>query len=183
MKIIALLFLAAAASAQQQVQVVGGPATQQVLVVSGSNIIAVCEALSTVTTGLRAATSVAISAVSKANPAVVTSTAHGFDTNSRPKVTISGATGTGWTAINATWTATIIDADTFSIPIDSSAFGTLAGTVVFTTTAPRKTMAEWSVRRLAYDGSNNLIWTGWLNGTSSMNQLCSNASSTTLNQQ
>lgn len=181
---LAVIFLAAvAAFGQQSVQVVNGPATQQVYVFSGSNVIAICEAQSTVTTGLRAATKVAISAVSKAGAAVVTSTAHGFDLNSRPKVTITGATGTGWTAINATWTATVIDANTFSIPIDSSGFGTLAGTVVFTTTAPRSTMPEWSVKRLAYDASNYLIFTGWLNGVNSMSQKCSEANSTTLNQQ
>jgi hypothetical protein len=183
MKITALLFLAVAAFGQQQMQVVSGPATQQVYLYSGSNVIAICEALSTVTNGQRAATSVAISAVSKAAAAVVTSTAHGFAVSSRPKVTISGATGTGWTGINAAWTATVIDADTFSIPIDSSGFGTLAGTVVFTTTAPRSTMPEWSVQRFAYDGSSNLIWTGWLNGTAAKNQQCSEGSSTTLNQQ
>jgi hypothetical protein len=183
MKTIALVFLAAVAFAQTPVQVVGGPATQRVLVVTGSNVTAICEALSVVTTGPRAAIKVAISGVSKAAAAVVTSAAHGFDANSRPQVTISGATGTGWTGINGTWTATVTGVDTFTIPVNSAGFDVLAGTVIFTTTAPRKSVAEWSVQRLAYDGANNLIWTGWLNGTSAKNQACTNASSTTLNQQ
>jgi hypothetical protein len=130
---------------------------------------------------------VAISGVSKANPAVVTSTGHGFPVVSssanRPSITISGATGTGWTGINAAWTATVIDANTFSIPINSVGFGTLAGTVTFTTTAPRTTVAEWAVKKLGYDGSNNLIWVGWLGGNSGYSAKCSDATLTTNNQQ
>src|SRR4051812_9241759 len=71
-------------------------ATQQVYILSGSNVTAICESPSTQTYGLRTQTRVAISAVSKANPGIVTSVGHGFDTGGRPKVTISGATGTGW---------------------------------------------------------------------------------------
>lgn len=175
MKLFALLFVAGLAFGQ--------PATQKVYTMSGGNLIAVCEAMSTVTNGARAATSVAISGVTKAAAAVVTSAGHGFAISSRPTVTITGATGTGWTGINAAWTATVIDVDTFSIPIDSTGFGVLAGTVVFKTTAPRSTMPEWSVMRLAYDVGNNLIWSGYLNGTAAMNQKCSEGSSTTLNQQ
>lgn len=186
MKLAVFLF-ASIGFAQMPVQVIGGQATQQSMVLSGSNVIAICEALSTTTTGLRPQTQVAVSAVSKANPGVVTSVGHGFDVKARPKVTISGATGTGWvsgaTTINGTFTATVIDADTFSIPVDTTGNGTLAGTVVFTTTGPRKSQPEWSVRRLAYDASNNLVFVGWLNGSSAMNQKCSDASSTTLNQQ
>lgn len=159
----------------------GPPMTgyQQVFNYTGTNLTSVCTAQSRVTNGPRASTFVAISAVSKANPAVVTSTGHGFALSARPQVTISGATGTGWTAINATFTATVIDADTFSIPVDSSGFGTLAGTVRFTTTAPRSTVAEWSVQLFAYS-SSTLIWKGYLNGNAALNSKCSDAASTTL---
>lgn len=156
-------------------------AVQKVYVVSGSSTVAICTALSQDPS--RVNNVVAISAVSKANPAVVTSTGHGFDTNSRPQVRISGATGTGWTGINDTWTATVIDANTFSIPIDSTGFGTLGGTVTFTTTAPRKTVSEWSVQKIAYDGSGNAIWSGWLAGATAYRQKCSDATSTTVVQQ
>jgi len=77
-------------------------------------------------------TSKSISAISKANPAVVTSTGHGLVIGSHPGVTITGATGTGWTAVNRLWYATVIDANTFSIPVDSTGFGTLGGTITFT---------------------------------------------------
>lgn len=158
-------------------------AVQKVPVLSGNNTVALCYAQAVVTTGTRAATRVSISSVSKASPAVVTSTTHGFDTHSRPSVTISGATGTGWSAINATHVATVINANTFSIPVDSSGFGTLGGTVVFTTTAPRTVMPEWAVQLFSYDGSNNVVWIGWLNGTTGYVSKCSEATSTTVNAQ
>lgn len=156
----------------------------KVLNYSGSNLASTCISRSYEgPNSPRSRIQVAISAVSKANPAVVTSTGHGFPTSARPTVTISGATGTGWTGINATWTATVVDANTFSIPIDSTGFGTLAGTVVFVTTAPRTTVGEWAVQKFAYDGSNNLVWVGWLAGSSGYASKCSDASSTTNNQQ
>lgn len=158
----------------------------QVLGYSGSNLTYTCTARSDEGVNTpRSRISVSISAISKANPAVVTSTGHGFPTNSRPSITIGGATGTGWTAVNAAWTATVVDANTFSIPVDTTGATGAApgGTITFTTTAPRTTVAEWSVKKLAYDGSNNLIWVGWLSGSSGYNSKCSDATSTTNNQQ
>ncbi len=178
----AFALAASVASAQQSVSIVTEP-DQQVLNYTGSLLTSACYAKSTLTIGPRASTYVAISGISKAAAAVVTSTGHGFAVSSRPQVTISGATGTGWTGVNATWTATILGADTFSIPIDSQAFGTLAGTIVFVTTAPRSTMYEWKVQKLVYDTSNLLIWTGWLGGSPAYTWRCSDASSTTLKQQ
>jgi hypothetical protein len=183
MKLMSLLFVCAAFALAQD-----GPNTnptegppmigyEQVFNYTGANLTSVCTARATLDTRNR--TAVSISAVSKANPAIVTSTGHGFAVSARPQVTISGATGTGWTAINATFTATVIDADTFSIPVDSSGFGTLAGTVRFTTTAPRSTVAEWSVQLFAYS-SSTLIWKGYLNGNAALSSKCSDAASTTL---
>ena len=186
MKIATLLLAAAALAlplfAQQSISIITEP-TQMVLNYTATLLTSTCTARSIVTTGPRASTKVAITTVSKASAAVVTSTAHGFAASSRPSVTVSGATGTGWTAINASWTATVTGADTFTIPIDSTTFGTLAGTVVFTTTAPRAGVPEWQVKKYAYDGSSNLIWTGWLGGTPAFNWKCSDAGSTTLQQQ
>lgn len=189
MKIAILLLVATCASAQTIVNQTDGPppnAWEKVYGYSGSDLIYICQALSVVTSGIRSTTSVSISAVSKANPGVVTSTAHGFAISVRPKVTISGATGTGWVSgantINGTFTATVIDADTFSIPVDTSGNGTLAGTVIFTTTAPRSAMPEWSVQKFAYT-AGALIWSGWLNGTSANTSKCSEAAGSTVQQQ
>lgn len=192
MKLVALLFAASLAFAQQAVTITDDPpltADQYVFGYTGTNLIYQCIAKSIVTTGLRASTTVAISTISKANPAVVTSAGHGFSISSRPSVTIGGATGTGWTAVNATFSVTVIDANTFSlyspagVALDSTGFGTLAGTVIFSTTAPRTTMYEWAVKKLVYDGSNNLIWIGWLAGSTFMQARCSDATSTTIQQQ
>lgn len=180
MKKIALLCIGAfACLAQTPVTVTTCPfggACSHSYIYSGSNLVADCMA-QTFSESVIRKTPFAISAVSKANPAVVTATGHGFPLIGQlPLVTITGATGTGWTGINATWTATIIDANTFSIPIDSSGFGTLAGTVTFTTSAPRLNQAEWAVKMFAYDGSNNLVLQGWLGSTSAITNKCSDAS-------
>lgn len=161
------------------------PAFTKVYVPNGTNqTIAICISRAVSTTGQRAATKVAISAISKASPAVATSVAHGIPLSNRPSVTISGATGTGWvTGINGTFVATPIDADTFSVPVDSSGFGTLAGTVVFTTTGARLSVAEWAVQKIVYDGSGNVIGQPWLGGVSSPTQRCSDATSTAVQQQ
>lgn len=150
---------------------------------------------------------IAISAISKANPGIVTSAGHGFpistsSTNTalmeRPEVRISGATGTGWvTNINATFTAVVIDVDTFSLysqagtALDTSGYGTLAGTVVFKTTAPRETIYEWAVKKFAYDPALNFKQSTWLTGkgsppaigSSQYSSRCSDISSAVLNQQ
>ncbi len=180
-----IAILAALCHAQTEVRVseVEPPANQYVFGYSGTNLIYVCKAISFQSTGQRAGTFVAISGVSKAAAAVVTSAGHGFAISSRPKVTISGATGTGWTAINAVWVATVIDANTFSIPINSSGFGTLAGTVLFSTTGPRSTMPEWSVQQLVYDGTPLLIWKGWMNGSAGYVSKCSEAATASIQRQ
>lgn len=187
MRSLALLFLSFALYGQQVVNQVDGPpaagstgSLQVVNVINGSNYtIGICWSPSVLTT--RANTFISISAISKANPAVITSTGHGIHASTRPLITISGATGTGWaTGINGANVATVIDANTFSVPVDSSGFGTLAGTVVFVTTGPRTTIAEWSARKYLYDGSNNLINRSWLNGTSGYTSKCSDVTSTSI---
>lgn len=116
-------------------------------------------------------TTVAISAVSNASPAVMTATGHGFALGSRPQVTITGFT-VGWLTANGTWTATVVDANTFSIVLDSTAFGALSGTPIFSTTAPRSTVAEWAIRLMKYDASGNLIGQFWMGGNMSLVNLC-----------
>lgn len=66
-----------------------------------------------------------VTSISNANPAVVTLTAHGFGDQQR--VTIAGVTG--MTQANGTWTITWLSANTFSIPLDSTALSAAAGTI------------------------------------------------------
>jgi len=67
----------------------------------------------------------AITAVTVANPCVITVSAHGLSTGQN--VTISGVTGGSFTpAINGTFPATVLTANTFSVPVsrnDSTAVG------------------------------------------------------------
>jgi len=74
---------------------------------------------------------VSISAATNASPVEFTSTAHGLVNGNT--VTISGATGT-WVSVNGTFVATKTGDDTFTIPIDSTLFGALAGTLIFDAT-------------------------------------------------
>lgn len=175
MKRITIIMALAAALARAQSD------DTQVFGYSGTDLVYICYAKSVVTTGQRAATYVAISGVSKAAAAVVTSAAHGFPAGSRPQVTISGATGTGWTGINGTWTATVTGVDTFTIPVNSTGFDVLAGTVLFKTTAPRTVMYEWKVKKFVYTATV-LDWAGWMVAPA-YNQRCSDAAVATTNQQ
>ena len=154
-----------------------GSAIQTVFIYSGSTVIAQCWSPSRPTKLLPRTATVAISTISKASAAIVTSTGHGLSLLTRPSVILSGATGTGWTGVNATWTATVLSADTFSIPIDSSGFGTLGGTIVFTTTAPRQTVAEWSVQLFL---GSPISSKAWLGGSQSFGSKCSDVTSTTV---
>lgn len=186
MKLIILLLACVAVAFSQEGPIVSlseGPPVypyQLVLGYTGTNLIYVCYARTISTTGFRAATQVSITAASNASPVSFTSTGHGFNASSRPKVTISGATG-NWTPINGTFTATITGANTFTIPVDSTTFGALTGTIVFTTTAPRTTVAEWAVQQFAYDGSNNVISKVWLNGSTGLSAKCSDATNSATN--
>jgi hypothetical protein len=72
-------------------------------------------------------TTKAITAATNANPAVLTSANHGFAVGDKIRLNISGATG-NWAPINgATVAITVINANTFSVPVDSTTFGALTG--------------------------------------------------------
>ena len=190
MKTLLLLLTAAIAFAQEGPNTnptAGPPMTswQQVNGYTGTDIIYICFARSLVQS--RSANApLTISAASNAAAVVFTSTGHGFPIPTqlvvRPTITIKGGTG-NWTAINHTFTATIIDANSFSIPVDSTAFGALTGTITFTTTAPRLNFAEWAVELFTYDASHNNLGSVWLGGNTGLAQKCSDATSTTLNVQ
>lgn len=72
----------------------------------------------------------AVSAATNANPVVLTSTAHSFPTGTGVTLTFSGFTG-AWTSLNGAQAITVIDANTFSVAINSTAFGALTGSPVY----------------------------------------------------
>jgi hypothetical protein len=80
-----------------------------------------------VTAPVAIATALTITAASNAAAAKMTCAGHLLATGNL--VTISGFTG-GWTGCNGTFSATYVDASNFTIPVDSTAFGALAGSPV-----------------------------------------------------
>jgi len=75
--------------------------------------------------------SISITSATNANPVVFTVAAgHGFATGEGPVITISGGTG-AWTVVNGSFVATILSPTTFSIAVNSTAIGAVAGTIVY----------------------------------------------------
>ena len=83
--------------------------------------------------------SVPLTAATNANPVQFTAVSNGLDPGKNqglglpssigPQITISGGTG-AWAAVNGTWPATKVDADHFTIPVNTTALGTVSGTLV-----------------------------------------------------
>jgi hypothetical protein len=192
-KRLALLLTATALFSQEGPNVnptIGSPmrGTEQILYYTGTNLSYRCLAWS----NQIIAHTFPVTAASNANPVSFTSTAHGFDYQSGntgfPTIDIVGGTG-AWAAINGLWKITPTGANTFTIPVDSTAFGAFQTTIIFKTQAPRTTQPVWAIQNLVYDGSNNLIWMGWAgnpggagssagsSGSSAMNFVCANRAS------
>lgn len=89
-----------------------------------------------------AAATANITVITNANPAVITIVGHGFQTGQT--VTIAGAASTLGAAINGARVITVLTADTFSIPVDTTATSSYGGTGA--TAAGRTLYFEW------YDG-------------------------------
>lgn len=171
-------FLTAQQSVNQADGPPSGPAMQSVYIYSGTAVIAICWSPSAPVTQIgssiaRITRNISITAATNASAAALTVTTHGFSLSSLPSITIKGATG-NWAPINGTFIATPTDANTFTIPVDSTSFGALTGTVTFITTAPRTTIAEWAVQIFKYTGSQ-VNFKGWLGGAQGFNQTCPTA--------
>jgi len=144
------------------------PYTQVQDYAGGTNVVYIGLARSTQRTN----TTLAVTSLSAAAAAVITSVAHGL--NSDNVVTISGATG-DWAALNGAHIITVTGVDTFTIAVNTSAYsGTFAGSV--TTYAPRTSAAIWAIQKLYYSGDNviRMAWAAW---TSAENQIWDNRAS------
>jgi hypothetical protein len=97
---------------------------------------------------------ITVTGVSNANPAVVTATAHGIHPDFNPEVIVTGGTG-AWVAFNGTHRVTVINANSFSIPVNTTSLGAVAGTLVFTTKVPLTSQKGWLVMRFMKDSSGN----------------------------
>lgn len=106
---------------------------------------------------------ISVSAASNANPVSFTANAHGFDYQAQATVTpvicITGATG-NWTPINGCFAATPTSANAFTIPVDSTTFGALTGTLVVLTRSPLVSSPVWAITKNVYSGSS-ILWSGW----------------------
>lgn len=186
--ILASVLVARAQNPGAPVNVSQGPPPvgyQSLLYYTGSNLQYVCLAASDQINEQE----ITVTAASNANPVSFTATAHGFDYQSGattlPAIKITGGT-VNWTPINGVWVATPTSANAFTIAVNSTGFGALTGTLTVTTRAPLTTKSYWSVQKLVYDGSSNLIGTFWGStpggagstaltaGGVAMNKICAN---------
>ena len=72
-----------------------------------------------------------VASATNANPVVLTVTGgHQFPTSSTFNLTFVGATG-NWTPLNGVQTITVLSATTFSVPINSTSFGSLTGSLAY----------------------------------------------------
>jgi len=159
--ILAVLLLCGSAFAQQEVKISQAPenaAFTQIFHFTGTNLDYICTAQA-----LQQPSQITITTASNANPVSFTATAHGIYYSAsgvvaKPVIFISGASG-GWASINGTFIATPTGANSFTIPIDSTAFGAWgAQSVVVTTKAALTTKAVWAVQSLVPDASGNTVF-------------------------
>jgi len=167
------LLLHAALFAQPPLQTIPGDpngATQSAKFYDANgNLQYKCEASS-----LQKLSLVTVSAASNANPASFTATSHGFYYSStsaaKPVVFISGGTG-NWAGVNGMWIATVTGANTFTIPVDSSAFGSFTGqSLTIVTRAPKTSQGVWRIHFYSYDANGNPEWDGWPSASNGSNQ-------------
>lgn len=113
-----------------------------------------------------------VASYSKANPGVVTVNGHGLlDDNIVIVVDGSGS----WAAVNGNRIITRIDANSFSIAINTTAFtGTFAGKIY--TRAPQTSKAIWSIKK-QYISSSNIIRTSYANGNAAQDKIWDNRAS------
>jgi hypothetical protein len=112
-------------------------------------------------------TTIVVSSPTAASSLSFTATAHNLGDYTNlpnliisPIVMVSGFTG-AWSPANGVWAATITSANAFTIPVNSSGFGAVAGTPTVTTYCPRLNNLVWAIQQLFYDGSNNFIGSAW----------------------
>lgn len=135
---------------------------------SGANLIYACFSPSfqpSLKIPTKPPSTITISAASNANPVSFTATAHGFGdfvtlgATSTPVVKITGYTG-NWAVLNGVWSVVVTSANAFTIAVDSSGFGAVTGTAVFTTYSPLWNQPVWSIQAFVYSGAN-AVFSGW----------------------
>ena len=111
-----------------------------------------------------------IASIATGNPTVITtSQPHGLQIGSTAPVTISGVSGNFASTINTTLTATIIDATTFSVPVNTTLSFQVAsistGNPCTVTTVAPHGLAAGTTTGLTINGINGGSFAGTINGT------------------
>jgi hypothetical protein len=161
-----LLFASVCFAQSQNVRISQSPADDAFTVIThftAGNPDYVCKARSTQNISV-----VTVSAISNANPGIMTATGHGFYYNSSGPVAqhfaafISGLTG-NWLPLNGLHTLYASSADALTTDVDTSTFGAVTGTIVVSTRAPNTKAKVWAVQSLGFDGSSpaNPVLQAW----------------------
>jgi hypothetical protein len=107
---------------------------------------------------------ITVTTASNAAACVITAASHGLQNDNA--VTISGFTG-GWAGANGTHKITVVDANSFSVPVNSAAFGPYgAQAPTVTSTAPRTNALIWSLQRIYYTAGGSVERTAYAGGSS-----------------
>ncbi len=89
---------------------------------------------------------ITVSAISNANPGVMTAASHGlyYSATATQKIVvfISGLTG-NWTPLNGTHVLVPASSSTLTTDVDTTTFGAVTGTIVVSTRAPKQTATVW----------------------------------------
>ena len=100
---------------------------------------------------------------------------HGFAIRTSPTITISGMTG-NWAPLNGTHIISTVSSTTsITVSVNSSGFGSVTGTPVVRSAAPRTNLNIWAIKKVGINNSGNPdveIWA--ING---FNNACNNVGS------
>jgi hypothetical protein len=166
MKLFAFLIIGAATLLAQEgspIRISPAPVAEAYTVIThytSNNPDYICKARST-----QDISTITVSAITAANPGVMTAAAHGMFfqsgvTAQKFVVFISGLTG-NWTPLNGFHVLATASTSTLTTDVDTTTFGAVTGTIVVSTRAPKATAKVWSVYSIAYDASNNPTGQAW----------------------
>lgn len=106
---------------------------------------------------------------------VTTSANHGLQAGN--SVVLAGS---ATASLNGSYTiASVPSATTFTFPTSGVGNGTYADLKSLTTTAPRSSAPIWSIMRMTYNGSNQVVAMQWAGGISAASQICDNRAALT----
>lgn len=91
-----------------------------------------------------------VTSVTAAAAAVVTIASHGLTSGN--SVIISGATG-DWAGLNGTQVITVINSNSFSVPVNSSAYASSFNGIM-QTYAPQTSQPIWAIQKFVYSGTS-----------------------------